>query len=169
MNILIAAGYDNALSISEFDEADIAVIESYAANNLQSLLKESKIYSNVEPFAFLPGHKMLLIGLPKQLHSFKNKKCRKNLFSTPKVQSQSNQQKEVAEILTDDEISALKDKLVKKLNKHAEAKGINKSFTINHIVGEIGTYISQSRSGLNKITYKCSVHLNKTKSPAQTA
>lgn len=95
--------------------------------------------------------------MPNKLHSFKNKKCRKNLFSTPKVESQANNQEEVIEILTDDEIIALKDKLVKKLNKHAEANGINKLFATNHIVSEIGTYISQSRSALNKITYKCSV------------
>lgn len=42
---MISAGYDNAISVSEIDGSDITIVEAYAENNLQSLLKDSKIYS----------------------------------------------------------------------------------------------------------------------------
>lgn len=108
----------------------------------------------------MPGHKKLLISLPDKLHSFKNKKCRKNFFSTPRNVSQENlleeAREDVVELLTDDEISALKDKLVTKINFRAQLIGIKELFTRNNIVSEIETYISHSRYQ-NKLAYKCSV------------
>lgn len=166
VNILSAAGYDNAISIADITETDIDIIETYATENLQSVLEESKTYVKVKPFAFLPGHKKLLLGLPDKIHSFKNKKCRKNLFSTSRKETLSedrkeeeNQPVEFIELLRNDEISALKDKLLKKLNGHLQSISIVESFSENHIIGEIEAYISQSRSAIkqHKLAYKCKV------------
>lgn len=165
LNVLIAAGYDNALSISEFNEADIVTIESFTEENLRDVLETSKIYANVKPFVFLPGHKKLLIGLPNKLYSFKNRKCRKNLFATPKQEAQEigsepqviGSEVEVVELLTDDEINSLKKKLVKKLNSRAQSFGIETLFSVENIVSDLEPYIIQARSALNKVTYKCSV------------
>lgn len=154
---MIAAGYDNALSISKFTEADIPIIESFAEANLQDVLKESKIYANIKPFSFLPGHRKLLIALPNKLFGFKNNKCKKNLFSTPKQDAQASEQIEFVEILTDDYQNTLKEKLLVKLNLRAKSFGIATLFTLEKIISEITPYVSQSRSALNKFTYKCSV------------
>lgn len=85
-----------------------------------------------------------------------NNKCRKNLFSTPKHEAQAVVETEVVELLSEEELDVLKQKLLTKLNLRAQSIGV-KLFSSDNIVSEIEPYISNSRSALKKITYKYSV------------
>lgn len=158
MQLLIHAGYDNALSVVEIDESDIKLIEEFAEKKSQNLLTSCDIYSEVKPFQFLPGHKKLIHSLPQKVHQFKNKKCRKNLFAVQNVTEESIEQ-ETIELLTNSEVEGIKAKLLLKLNKSPSVIEIKTTFTATEL-GAIEPYISQSIKVAKKATksaYKCVV------------
>lgn len=68
IDILIASGYDDHISLSGMDEHEIKTMESFVNDNLLDL---SEQYSSCKPFVFLPGHKKLLIGIGKKAAMFK--------------------------------------------------------------------------------------------------
>lgn len=63
VKILISAGYDNALSISDLNECDIDILQPHVQDKLKDLLSQSNVYKDSEQFVFLPGHKKTLFSL----------------------------------------------------------------------------------------------------------
>lgn len=113
-----------------------------------------KVYANVEPFSFLPGHRKFLLALPQKVHSFKNKKCKKNLFNSSKKDAQCEVVEEV-ELPNEEDLKQLKEYLLKTINKSEYAVRINAVFVESNIVSEIETYISYSLVAKLKPAYKC--------------
>lgn len=164
VQLLFRAGYDNAFSILDIDESDLKLIEEHAEQKSQDLLLKSGTYSEVKPFRFLPGHKKLIYSLPKKIHGFKNKRCRKNLFNIPEVQAQvQTLAEETIELDSESEIAKLKENLLSKLNKSASV--VNSNVDLNIIFTEaeltaVEQYISNSiKVGrkASKPSYKCMV------------
>lgn len=78
LKILKETGFDSPLSIKTIDSEAISDLEKYINDNetLHSLLNNS-VYANTKPFKFLPGHKLLLLGLKKKCVEFERfeKEC----------------------------------------------------------------------------------------------
>lgn len=68
VQILKSTGYDNSAALAGIDDKEIKSIEEYVNKNLQSLAEK---YTTVKPFAFLPGHRKLLITLGKKAEMYK--------------------------------------------------------------------------------------------------
>lgn len=85
IEILIASGYDNFISVAGICEQEIKTIEKYANEQLKHLLKFGQ-YPDCEQFVFLPGHRKLLVELALKAKEFEakqmNKKDTFNLSST---------------------------------------------------------------------------------------
>lgn len=71
-NILNICGFDNSLSLKGINEETIKLIEE-TVNENTSVLKGS-VYEAKLPFKFLPGHKILILSIPKHIVDFKAKK-----------------------------------------------------------------------------------------------
>lgn len=156
VKVLNNAGYDNAISVSEIEDKDILIIEEHvrAHKNQQLLVEELQAYANVTTFSFLPGHRKLLLALPQKVHSFKNKKCKKNLFNSSKKDAQCETVEEV-ELPNEQDVKQLKENLLKRLNKSGYAVRINAVFVESNIVSEIEIYICHSVVAKSKTAYKC--------------
>lgn len=141
IKILISAGYDNAIPLSNLDEDDIVILEAHTTTKLKELIKKNSLYSEVEPFQFLPGHKKTILNLRVKAEQFlENKK--KTINS------------EEVELLTAGETDQLKENLLKRLN----AFKLKKQFEEDAIVSSIDPYISHnSRHSRKKASYKCSI------------
>lgn len=150
VNILLSAGYDCALSIADLDEVDIQSIQQLVSSKSQELLKNTA-YVVGEPFEFLPGHRKLLYVLRKKAIEF--------IEESRKASESGNirlRLSEEIELLTVDEIEALKKSLVKKLNIRATSIGLKKLFTEENIVSALEAYVSH-HSRNSKASYKCTV------------
>lgn len=158
MGLCIRAGYDNAISFSDFDDTDIKTIENCAWEKASDLLELSEVYSSSKPsFIFLPGHRKLLLSLPKAINSFTTKKRKKNLFQVSTKEAAEPIVEESIELLTENELIDLKSVLVEKLNKSARAIGLSLVFSENSIVSDIETYISNSLKTKKFPSYRCLV------------
>lgn len=153
IDILSSAGYDCALSLAELDESDIKNIETFVSKN-ENILKDSA-YAVDEIFEFLPGHRKLLLVLKKKAIEFIENNKKKVTNKSENTNSLANSIEEV-ELLTGDEIVALKIKLVEKLNRRITSYGLNVVFTEENIISSIDAYISQS-SRNSRASYKCIV------------
>lgn len=160
---MIASGYDNAICIAEINEQDIKEIEKYTKIHSKSLIEQSNIYNkSVETFAFVPGHRKLLLSLPKRVKEFEDSKSRKkkqNHVNTVNTVSDGENQEAIEEIelLTSEELDELKKKLLGILNRSVESYQIKQKFTENS-VSPIETYINNSRHLNKKPSYKCNVN-----------
>lgn len=75
VKILISAGFDNKLSLSQIDEDAIKVIEQYVEKNQSLIAKTPYKRKNIsEQFSFSIGHKILLKKIPQILKQIKEKK-----------------------------------------------------------------------------------------------
>lgn len=74
IEILIAAGYDSAISIADMNSEQIDEIEKFANQKLKSMLKDSELYSGSDVFSFLPGHRKLVIALGKHVKKYVSSK-----------------------------------------------------------------------------------------------
>lgn len=153
INILSSAGYDCALSLAELDESDIKNIETFVSKN-QNILKDS-VYAVDEIFEFLPGHRKLLFVLRNKAIDFIENNKKNVTNKSENTNSLANSIEEV-ELLTGDEIVALKKKLVEKLNRRITSYGLNVVFTEENIISSLDAYISQS-SRNSRASYKCTV------------
>lgn len=63
-NILFKCGFDNGISITTITEKDIETIEK-AVNADKTILNDCVQYKK-EEFALKPGHRSLILGLPKK-------------------------------------------------------------------------------------------------------
>lgn len=97
LNILIGAGYDNALSLSDLNEDDIVNLEVHVTAN-PNLISCVNSYDANNPFHFLPGHKKTLLSL--------SEKC-KNYLERGNVSKNFNVQEEV-ELLSQEVIEQIK-------------------------------------------------------------
>lgn len=157
IQILSATGY--AISISELDSTEIGIIEEFVTKNLKHLLKDSKSYSQTDPFVFLPGHKKLLISLPIKAIAFKNSNSKsrtraktETVYGAGSVESQ-----ETIELLTNEGNEILKKSLILKLNNYIRTAGLTTEFKEDALVSPIDTYISHSRTSDKNSSYKCSI------------
>lgn len=148
---LICAGFDNGIALSELDEDDIFLIEKYAAEKCTHLIELDKENGT---FKFKPGHRKLLLGLPKKVNKFLEEKQSKKLLTQQKPIHNLNL--EEIELLSEQELNELKSSLIVKLNKTLKSLGSSKLFTQTEI-GQIDTYISYSNSATRKPSYKCLV------------
>lgn len=82
--LLIAAGYDTFASLSQLSDDKIKSIENFhqeKRSNIDSLnCCYSDYYKTLVPFAFLPGHKAILLNIPNQIKDIqeeleKNPQC----------------------------------------------------------------------------------------------
>lgn len=151
IKILYATGYDNEIAISALCNEDIKIIEEFVDSNLKHLIENLDIYNSSEKFIFLPGHKKLVLSLPKQLKEFENNK-------KEKVEKSETEQLAVTdeeiELLSETEIVDLKKKLLSKLTTSAENIGLQK-FTENEFLSSVDAYVSHSLVKNKKPTYKC--------------
>lgn len=73
--ILSACGYDNEISIENLKEVDLNLIDEYlnrpTMRNVISSLTccKSEIYKAQEKFQILPGHRVYILNLSRQMHS----------------------------------------------------------------------------------------------------
>lgn len=151
IEILVASGYDNAICVAEISEQDINDIEIHVNNNLTPLVQKSEVYKSLETFAFLPGHRKLLLSLPQKVKEFQNPKSKKN------DENQNQKTYEEIELLTENELEKLKNNLLTKVNSVAKAIGIKQVFTKDNFIGTLDTYISQSQCTNSKPSYKCTL------------
>lgn len=172
IHILIAAGYDNALSIENIDESDIKLIEEHAEQKSKHLIKQLENYNLEDKFEFLPGHRKLLFYLKEKIREFQEIKISKlfesseELALTPAAATASGEEsREEIELFTADERSDLKKTLLTKLNASASATTLHSEFTEEHIVSTIDVYISTSqirrtnprKNISSRHSYKCTV------------
>lgn len=108
-HILNETGYDNEVSLSDISEKNIEEIEIYVNKNRQLL--ENTIYKNIVPFEFRPGHRSLILNLPKNVQGYiESKKTNKiNKKVVKEVQTQKNE-------------AELKTELLKKLMNYAKTR-----------------------------------------------
>lgn len=158
VQLCVRAGYDNAIVFLEFGEDDIKLIEQHARENESQLIKKSKIYCNIKPFAFLPGHRKVLTSLSSKIRSFKSKKkCKKNLFQVTIAEASKAIVEETVELLTENELSDIKIKLLAKLNTFARSIGLRPDFSDSSIATDIETYIPTSLKRKKTASYRCLV------------
>lgn len=73
--LLKSAGYDTMTSLSELSEESIKYIEKFHQDNktiIESLACcYSDVYKKLDIFCFLPGHKAILLGIPKKIQKIK--------------------------------------------------------------------------------------------------
>lgn len=86
VEILIGNGYDDSLSLIGMCMEEIVKIEEFSNEKLSHLWKKSPQYFEVVTFAFLPGHKKLLLVLGEKAEGYKTlikppatKACNSNL------------------------------------------------------------------------------------------
>lgn len=72
IDILIANGYDNSLSLCGMSMNEISSIEKFTDEKLRYLLDKSQQYSTTKPFVFLPGHKKLLLILGEKAKEYES-------------------------------------------------------------------------------------------------
>lgn len=70
VNILIANGYDDSLSLIGMCMEEVAIIEKFTNEKLGHLWNNSPQYSQVVSFSFLPGHKKLILALGKKAEEY---------------------------------------------------------------------------------------------------
>lgn len=150
LKTLISAGYDNALALTKLDENDIGILEAHAESKLKWLIEKSDLYDENEPFVFLLGHKKTILNLSEKVNQFLDEKKRTTSL-------------EEVELLTEEEIVKIKEKLVEKLNSTCKSKS---EFGEQSIVSPLEPYISRNARQSRKVAaYKCyvlCVHCKKT-------
>lgn len=142
----ICAGYDSAISLSNLDEDDIAIIQNSASVKLKDLISKCSLYSEAfaenGQFVFLPGHKKTILNLRVKAEQFVENKKQKTINS------------EEVELFTEEEVEKLKETLLKKLN----TSNVNTKFGEEAILGTIDPYISHnSRQSRRKASYRCTI------------
>lgn len=83
--ILKETGFDSEDALLELNDISISIIEEFVQQD-RIILKES-IYENREPFKFLPGHRVLLLAIPKKINNLKVTKKHKTKQAPNRLQS----------------------------------------------------------------------------------
>lgn len=152
VKILVTAGYDNAISISEFNENDLEIVQNYTCGNLKELVKQYEVYNSEGQFEFLPGHRKLLLALPNKVQSYLKEKLKSKNENENEEHLLSAEEQ-----LKDDDKIVSKRKLIIKLN-HFLQKIEHQVENTENLIGEIETYNGQSRTSNKKPPLKCLVN-----------
>lgn len=129
-NILLESGFDSECALSTIDLVAIKSIEEYVNNNKHLL--EGTVYENQNvDFKFKPGHRLILLGLPKALAEYEAKK--------PK-----NDKKNAEKIDEEEEEKRLKESLVKKLNNFVGKFQFDLNFSFD-LISEFRRDLAQYR------------------------
>lgn len=155
VKILVSAGYDNAISIAAFDESDLTIVQDYANKNLKELVKQFEVYSSIEEFEFLPGHKKLLFSLANKAKDYLDQKSKKKDIKNNSEETESSVVEKTQ--LKDEEKSVLKTKLLSKINKFVRKVRLEAVYTENELNNEIEPYNGQSRTSTKKLPLRCAV------------
>lgn len=74
-NLLLAAGFDTLLSLSQITDTKITTAEHFLTANKHHIFKldccYSDEYKNLSEFQFLPGHKTLIMSIPEKVSQIK--------------------------------------------------------------------------------------------------
>lgn len=70
IKILKATAYNSALSIAVMNEEEIKQIEKFIRDRKLDDLLNGSVYANSNEFAFLPGHRKLLLALGKKAEDY---------------------------------------------------------------------------------------------------
>lgn len=144
--ILEHAAYNNCGALLELNEEKVLEIENYINETDRSVIESlscchSDTYKRQNRFTFLPGHKCLILTIPKDINSM-NESKKKN----------SSRLMDFKKLLTPAE---LKDLLLARLNqnlsKYIDGVSGCKSFSAANL-GEVQTIITN-----NMLTAKCKV------------
>lgn len=82
--ILAAAGYSTKIALQKINDASIDKIETFVQENVakfKDIIKDTR-YEGTTPFRFLPGHRDIIVALPKIILEAETKKSRKNKDTT---------------------------------------------------------------------------------------
>lgn len=131
-------GFDTEIALLELNEANVLIIEEYTQQNRDIL--HGTTYENCELFKFLPGHRALLLAIPKRISSFKESKEQRRKNTTnhlqhPKTATEFETDETAIETPDDSELE--KKQLIEKV--HRFCKNINLFLDLN--VGDISDYI----------------------------
>lgn len=114
-SLLIDAGYNTILSLNEFNEAKIKTIEDFLNANKQHISKlkccYSQHYKELEVFAFLPGHKSVILSLANQAKQYQER-ISNSTYSTQHKRSANHHS-----LMTD---AQLKTKLLQNLRRYSK-------------------------------------------------
>lgn len=163
VKILSNSGYDTAIALAEFDESDIEIVQEYTNKNLLTLVKQYEVYSDIEQFVFLPGHRKLLFSLSKRVKDYLDErvKSKESKKSESRVECNAEKNCEVnaeknGEKSEERSKSILKTKLLSRLCKITKKCGLTVEFS-EDCISEIVDYASQSRTGGKTTASKCTV------------
>lgn len=157
LQLLRKTGFDSAIAIQTFDLDLIKSVETYI-NSSDSIIEflENTDYKNEKPFAFMPGHKALLIGLQKKSLEFEEylklssnqvPKCvNKKLINQANASEARNEDidEEDPATFTKEHINLLHTKVVKFVKKK----------NIENIILDIGP-VSESLNKQGQRVFKC--------------
>lgn len=141
-NILTACGYDSELAITGLRKEDLETIEREVNENkiiLENCKKLGKTHKNNhnsnERFVLKPGHKSLILGLPKRFEQF--------------LEAKKNKQRSNAKKKNENE---LKSKLIKKLKNYM----LSFSFNINFAQSDLSEFVFVQDENCYTCRVKCS-------------
>lgn len=116
--ILTETGFDNKISISTLNEKNIEEIEKYV-NKKKDILQNSKVYTESDVFEFKPGHRSLILSLPKKFAEY--------------TQSEKNKPKSNNNLKNSKSDDQLKNELISKLEIFSTKRKLNLKFTPNFV------------------------------------
>lgn len=158
VEILKSTGYDSSIAIELLDSEKISEIETFIETNYgcaHSLLKNT-VYENSEKFKFLPGHRVLLLGLKTYADKYLNSGLKKKKVNTSGENRELASIREEIEIPSDDELDVLKSCLVQKIVKFCKKKHIDTENLSNSCVGAaLEIIVNKNNVPVYKTVFSC--------------
>lgn len=118
--ILTKSGYDNNYAFEAICEDNVVKIENFVNEN-KHIVKKT-VYEKSVPFKFLPGHRAIILDLPRKIAEFKNKQANKQT-ETSTVSSELNPDRE----------EELKNLLINKLINYSKYVKFELKFNKTHL------------------------------------
>lgn len=168
LSILRKTGYDTVLSIDSLTFEEIEKLEVYirGRNDLVEWLKSTTEYKDQHPFAFLPGHRVLLVGLKKKTAAFELTLLHGSTRSNP-LQTESREQTEESDNdHTNDTVKCktILEKLNKKVENFLKRQNIDcdEDISNGHLPAALAaaldvSELEKTQNNSGKIVYKCIV------------
>lgn len=123
-SLLIAAGYDTLSSMNALSDEKIHEIEHFHTENKQFIVKLNccydQHYKRLEVFAFLPGHRTTILGLPARIAQMKMQNMNNTPVNTPKDRTAAVSKISVKKSLPDMELQT---NLIENLMKYSGKMG----------------------------------------------
>lgn len=140
------------MSVTGIDEGSIKKIEDFHNSNKQYINKldccYSEHYKQLENFELLPGHKYIILNIPKQMKEIQNKKIEKK-----NNKHDNMERKKTRNLLSNEELQA---KLVKNLVDYSKYQGKIVNFEIpDNVLSEANIHDFRRESNGNDFLCKC--------------